>query len=161
MPNSMPGQPRLVTVICTLVVLFIMVGGSVAQTAKSSGPPVYLDPAQPVNVRVDDLVSRMTLEEKASQLVNQSRAIPRLKIPEYDWWSEALHGVARAGTATVFPEPIGLAATFNAPLIHQMATAIGQEARAKHNQAVRAGRRDIYEGLDFYGRFLRILTTSK
>ncbi len=103
MPNSMPGQPRLVTVICTLVVLFIMLGGSVAQTAKSSGPPVYLDPAQPVNVRVDDLVSRMTLEEKASQLVNQSRAIPRLKVPEYDWWSEALHGVARAGTATVFP----------------------------------------------------------
>ncbi len=76
MPNSMPGQPRLVTVICTLVFLFVMLGGSVAQTAKSSGPPVYLDPAQPVNVRVDDLVSRMTLEEKASQLVNQSRAIP-------------------------------------------------------------------------------------
>jgi beta-glucosidase len=156
MPNSMSGQPRLVTVTCTLVVLVIMLGGSVAQTAKSSGPPVYLDPAQPVNVRVDDLVSRMTLEEKASQLVNQSRAIPRLKVPEYDWWSEALHGVARAGTATVFPEPIGLAATFDSPLIHQMATAIGQEARAKHNQAVRAGRRDIYEGLDFWSPNINI-----
>ena len=118
----MPGQPRLFAVACPLVVLFIMLRGSVAQPAKSSGPPVYLDPAQPVSVRVDDLVSRMTLEEKASQLVNQSRAIPRLKVPEYDWWSEALHGVARAGTATVFPEPIGLAATFDAPLIHQMAT---------------------------------------
>ena len=91
------------------------------------GSAVYLDPAQPVNVRVDDLVSRMTLEEKASQLVNQSRAIPRLQVPEYDWWSEALHGVARAGTATVFPEPIGLAATFDAPLIHLMATALARK----------------------------------
>ena len=124
--------------------------------SKSSGAAVYLDPAQPVNVRVDDLISRMTLEEKASQLVNQSRAIPRLQVPEYDWWSEALHGVARAGTATVFPEPIGLAATFDAPLIHEMATAIGKEARAKHNQAIRAGRRDIYEGLDFWSPNINI-----
>ena len=98
----------------------------------------------------------MTLEEKASQLVNQSRAIPRLQVPEYDWWSEALHGVARAGTATVFPEPIGLAATFDAPLIHEMATVIGREARAKHNQAIRAGRRDIYEGLDFWSPNINI-----
>ena len=67
----------------------------------------------------------MTLEEKASQLVNQARAIPRLQVPAYDWWSEALHGVANAGTATVFPEPIGLAATFDAPLIHDMAVVIG------------------------------------
>ena len=156
MPKSIPGHPRLFTIMCTLAVLFVMLAGSAAQTANSPGPAVYLDPAQPVNVRVDDLVSRMTLEEKASQLVNQSRAIPRLKVPEYDWWSEALHGVARAGTATVFPEPIGLAATFDAPLIHQMATAIGQEARAKHNQAVRAGRRDIYEGLDFWSPNINI-----
>jgi beta-glucosidase len=98
----------------------------------------------------------MTLEEKASQLVNQSRAIPRLQVPEYDWWSEALHGVARAGTATVFPEPIGLAATFDAPLIHEMATVIGREARAKHHQAIRAGKRDIYEGLDFWSPNINI-----
>ena len=75
----------------------------------------YLDPNLPPDVRADDLISRMTLEEKASQLVNQSRAIPRLNVPEYDWWSEALHGVANAGIATVFPEPIGLAATFDSP----------------------------------------------
>ena len=74
---------------------------SVAQNGASSTPPLYLDPSKPVDVRVDDLVSRMTLEEKASQLVNQARAIPRLQVPEYDWWSEALHGVANAGTATV------------------------------------------------------------
>jgi beta-glucosidase len=98
----------------------------------------------------------MTLEEKASQLVNQSRAIPRLNIPEYDWWSEALHGVARAGIATVFPEPIGLAATFDTPLIHDMAVVIGTEARAKHEQAVRAGRRDIMEGLDFWSPNINI-----
>src|SRR3984893_14819516 len=127
-----------------------------AQISDSSGPVRYLDSSLPINVRVDDLVSRMTLEEKASQLVNQSREIPRLKIPAYDWWSEALHGVARAGVATVFPEPIGLAATFDPPLIHDMATVIGIEARAKHNQAVRAGRRDIYEGLDFWSPNINI-----
>jgi beta-glucosidase len=143
-------------VIPVLIVLFVNLATSWAQTPQPSNPPLYLDASQPIDVRVNDLVARMTLEEKASQLVNQSRAIPRLQVPEYDWWSEALHGVARAGTATVFPEPIGLAATFDPPLIHQMATAIGQEARAKHNQAVRAGRRDIYEGLDFWSPNINI-----
>jgi len=130
---------------------------SAAQTAaQSTGGVVYLDPSQPINVRVDDLVGKMTLEEKASQLVNQARAIPRLQVPAYDWWSEALHGVANAGTATVFPEPIGLAATFDDPLIHEMAIIIGTEARAKHNQAVKAGRRDIMEGLDFWSPNINI-----
>ncbi len=101
-------------------------------SAQIGSTPIYLDPSKPITVRVDDLVGRMTLEEKASQLVNQARAIPRLEVADYNWWSEALHGVANAGTATVFPEPIGLAATFDAPLIHDMAIAIGTEARAKH-----------------------------
>src|SRR5579862_4942080 len=127
-----------------------------AQPAHTAQSPAYLDPMLPIELRADDLLSRMTLEEKASQLVNQSRAIPRLNIPEYDWWSEALHGVARAGIATVFPQPIGLAATFDVPGIHQMAVAIGIEARAKHNQAVRAGRRDIMEGLDFWSPNINI-----
>jgi beta-glucosidase len=125
-------------------------------TAQSPSAQAYLDPSQPIEVRVNDLISRMTLEEKASQLVNQARAIPRLQVPAYDWWSEALHGVARAGKATVFPEPIGLAATFDDPLIHEMAIVIGTEARAKHNQAVRAGRRDIMEGLDFWSPNINI-----
>ena len=129
---------------------------AVAQNTEPSGNPPYLNPSLPINVRVDDLISRMTLEEKASQLVNESREIPRLKVPAYDWWSEALHGVARAGTATVFPEPIGLAATFDPPLIHEMGVVIGTEARAKHNQAVRSGRRDIYEGLDFWSPNINI-----
>ncbi|HEX4485717.1 MAG TPA: glycoside hydrolase family 3 C-terminal domain-containing protein [Terriglobales bacterium] len=124
--------------------------------AQSADRPPYLNPSLPTTQRVDDLISRMTLEEKASQVVNQARAIPRLQVPEYDWWSEALHGVANAGTATVFPEPVGLGATFDAPLIHEMAVVIGTEARAKHNQAVKAGRRDIMEGLDFWSPNINI-----
>ena len=136
---------------------FMMTAGScVAQNAPRSDVPRYLDPSQPIDVRVDDLVSRMTLEEKASQLVNQARAIPRLNVPQYDWRSEALHGIAGNGLATVFPEPIGLAATFDDPLIHQMASAIGDEGRVKFNLAVRAGRRDILEGLDFWAPNINI-----
>ena len=139
-------------------IIFLAFGSAqvFAQPARVPQGPPYLDPTLPVEVRVDDLLARMTLEEKASQLVNQSRAIPRLNISEYDWWSEALHGVARAGIATVFPQPIGLAATFDLPSIHEMAVVIGIEARAKHDQAVRAGRRDIMEGLDFWSPNINI-----
>jgi beta-glucosidase len=139
-----------------IAVLLAATLSAIGQTPDSSSVAPYLNPALPMNERVDDLVGRMTLEEKASQLVNQARAIPRLDVPAYDWWSEALHGVARAGTATVFPEPVGLAATFDVPLIHDMAVVIGAEARAKHNQAVRAGRRDIMEGLDFWSPNINI-----
>jgi len=133
-------------------IIFSFIASAVGQADK----PLYLDPSQPVSARVDDLIGKMTLEEKASQLVNQARAIPRLQVPQYDWWSEALHGVANAGTATVFPEPIGLAATFDDSLIHEMGVVIGTEARAKHNQAVKAGRRDIMEGLDFWSPNINI-----
>ncbi len=99
--------------------------------------------------RAMDLVHRMTLQEKASQLVNQARAIPRLGVPAYDWWSEALHGVLANGT-TEFPQSIGLAATFDAPAINEMATAIGTEGRIKHAQAEHDGNSRIFEGLDFW-----------
>jgi beta-glucosidase len=140
------------------VVLFLALISllSLRAAAQSAGGAVYLDPSQPIDVRVDDLIRRMTLEQKATQLVNQARALPDLQVPAYDWWSEALHGVANAGTATVFPEPVGLAATFDDPLIHEMAIVIGTEARAKHNQAVRAGRLDIMEGLDFWSPNINI-----
>jgi beta-glucosidase len=144
---------RLAIVLWLAVLIFVCIVNSAAQ---KSDIPLYLDPSQPIDARVDDLVKRMTLEEKASQLVNQARAIPRLHVPAYDWWSEALHGVANAGTATVFPEPIGLAATFDDKAIHEMAVVIGTEARAKHDQAVRAGRRDIMEGLDFWSPNINI-----
>src|SRR6202142_3184127 len=130
------GRIRMTT-IYVVAILLLTAASPVAQTAQPASTPLYLDPSQPVDVRVDDLVSRMTLEEKASQLVNQARAIPRLKVPAYDWWSESLHGVAVNGT-TEFPEPVGLAATFDAASIHEMAIAISTEARIKHAQDVRA-----------------------
>ena len=111
---------------------------------------IYKDPSQPREKRVDDLLSRMTLEEKASQLLSASPAIDRLGVPAYDWWNECLHGVARAGRATVFPETIGVAATWDAPLVLRMATAISDEARAKHHEFVRRGKRGIYQGLTFW-----------
>jgi beta-glucosidase len=123
--------------------------------AQQEASPPYLNPALPPQARAKDLVGRMTLEEKASQLVNQARAIPRLKIPAYDWWSEALHGVAVNGT-TEFPEPIGLAATFDVPGIHAMAVDIGIEARVVHDQAVRNGGSTIFHGLDFWAPNLNI-----
>jgi len=115
---------------------------------SSSSPPLYLDPKAPVDRRVDDLVSRMTLEEKASQVVHKAAAIPRLQVPAYNWWTEALHGVVTAPT-TIFPEPIGLAASFDAPLVHEMAVVISTEARAKHHEQIRHG---IFQdvGLDFW-----------
>jgi beta-glucosidase len=122
-----------------------------AQEAK----PAYLDPGLPAEQRAADLVRQMTLEEKATQLVNQARAIPRLNVPAYDWWSESLHGVLRDGT-TEFPEPIGLGATFDTPAIHHMAEIIGIEGRIKHAQAVRAGHSDIFEGLDFWAPNINI-----
>jgi len=117
----------------------------------------FQDPARPIDERVDDLVARMTLEEKASQMVNRTRAIPRLTVPEYNLWSEALHGVAGGGFATVFPQAIGLAATFDAPALKDMAVAIGREARVKYNQAAKAGRAGrMMGGLTFYSPNINI-----
>ena len=116
----------------------------------------FRDPSLPIDARVRDLIGRLTLEEKAGQLVNAAPAIPRLDIPAYDWWSEALHGVARAGRATVFPQAIGLAATWDADLMLRVATATSIEARAKHEESVRLGSRGIYEGLTFFSPNINI-----
>jgi len=123
--------------------------------AQEAQKPAYKDISLSAEERAADLVRRMTLEEKATQLVNQARAIPRLGVPAYDWWSESLHGVAVNGT-TEFPEPVGLAATFDVPTIHAMAVAIGTEGRIKHAQDVRAGHSDIFEGLDFWAPNINI-----
>ncbi|MGB7760180.1 MAG: glycoside hydrolase family 3 C-terminal domain-containing protein [Bryobacteraceae bacterium] len=122
--------------------------------ACAAGQDAYLNPSLPIELRVNDLVSRMTLQEKASQVVHLAAPIPRLKVPAYNWWTEALHGVA-TGVATVFPEPIGLGATWDAPLIHDMATVIGSEARAKHHEDVRQGRFQGV-GLDFWAPNINI-----
>src|SRR5215217_981901 len=114
---------------------------------ESAAP--YLDVNLPLDERLDDLISRMTLDEKISQMMSGAPAIERLGIPYYHWWNECLHGVGRAGIATVFPQAIGLAATWNVQLIDEVATAISDEARAKHHEFVRNGVFSIYTGLDF------------
>ena len=123
--------------------------------AQQAQQPSYLNTNLAPEQRAADLVQRMTLQEKASQLVNQARAIPRLGIPAYDWWSEALHGVAVDGT-TEFPEPIGLGATFDAPAIHQMATDIGIEGRVVYAESQHDGNSTIFHGLDFWAPNLNI-----
>src|SRR3954452_6532801 len=130
------------------------VSATVAAAAPVASKP-YLNPSLPAETRAADLVHRMTLEEKGSQLVNHARAIPRLGVPAYDWWSEALHGVLTKGTI-VFPEPIGLAATFDPDGIHQMAEAIGVEGRIKHAQAMKKGHSSTFEGLDFWAPNINI-----
>jgi beta-glucosidase len=116
----------------------------------------FQDPNLPIERRVDDLISRMTLEEKVSQMQNGAAAMPRLGIPEYDWWNECLHGVARNGIATVFPQAIAMAATWNPDLIHKEADVISTEARAKHNEDVRNNKRGIYQGLTFWSPNINI-----
>jgi len=122
---------------------------------QNSKPIGYLNTSLTPEQRAADLVHRMTAEEKVTQLVNQARAIPRLNVPAYDWWSEALHGVVASGV-TEFPEPIGLAATFDVDAIHKMAEVISTEARIKHAEAARAGHSNVLEGLDFWAPNINI-----
>ena len=118
--------------------------------------PAYLDESLSFEERVKDLVSRMTLEEKTTQMLYNSPAIPRLGIPSYNWWNEALHGVARAGIATVFPQAIGMAATFDEDLIFDIADVISTEGRAKYHEFQRRGDHDIYKGLTFWSPNINI-----
>jgi beta-glucosidase len=147
-----------------LVLVALFVGGAAllghartgATTQTPPERPAYLDPDLAFEARAKDLVSRMTAEEKVSQLTHEAAAIPRLGVPAYNWWNEALHGVARAGVATVFPQAIGMAATFDAKLMAQVASAIGDEGRAKHHDFVRKGKRGIYQGLTFWSPNINI-----
>ena len=102
------------------------------------------------------LVAQMTIEEAASQLLHSSPAIPRLGIPAYDWWSEALHGVARAGTATCYPQAIGLGATFDRELLQKIAGSIALEARAKYNAYSHLGDRTRYKGVTMWSPNINI-----
>ena len=127
-----------------------------AQTKPENSSPAYLNTSLPVEKRVDDLVSRMTLEEKVRQMQHTAPEIPRLGVPSYDWWSEALHGVARSGYATVFPQAIGMAATWDHNLVFREGQTIATEARAKYNQAQREGNHSIFFGLDFWSPNINI-----
>jgi len=110
----------------------------------------FQDPGLALEERMQDLMARLSLEEKVSQMAHESKAIPRLDIPAYNWWNEGLHGVGRAGVATVFPQAIGLAATFDPELVHRIADATSDEARAKHHEFARQGYRRQYQGLTFW-----------
>ncbi len=142
-----------------VLVIFII---SCRSNLKNSTKPDYstLDawqnPELPLEERINDLLSRMTPEEKISQMINSSAAIPRLGIPEYDWWNECLHGIARAGKATVFPQAIGLAATFDEDLIYQVASVISDEGRAKYNAAQKMDNTKRYMGLTFWAPNINI-----
>ena len=118
--------------------------------------PAYMDTSLPAAVRAHDLVNRMTLDEKVSQLEDWAVAIPRLGIPDYQTWSEALHGVARAGYATMFPQAIGMAATWDTSMVQQMGEVIGTEGRAKYDQAQREGNHRIFFGLTFWSPNINI-----
>jgi len=144
-------------IVCLYATLLAMASAALwSPAALAQAVPAYEDSSLPVAKRVDDLVGRMTLEEKVSQMQNHSVAIPRLHVPEYDWWSEGLHGIARSGYATVFPQAIGLAATWDVPLMHTVATTISTEARAKHQEALRHGNHSIYFGLDLWSPNINI-----
>lgn len=135
-----------------LLILFLYL--SAALTAQEIAP--YKNPGLPIEQRVEDLLSRMTLEEKVGQMVYNSSAIERLGIPAYNWWNESLHGIARNGIATVFPQAIGLAATWDTVLIKRAATIISDEARAKYNKALQKNKSGIYEGITLWSPNINI-----
>ena len=138
---------------CTIALLAAL--PAIALQADDGDRP-WMDTSKGFEQRAAALVSQMTLEEKAAQMQNDSPAIERLGVPEYEWWNEALHGVARAGAATVFPQAIGMAATFNVPLMDQVSKTISDEARAKHHEAVRNGEFGRYQGLTFWSPNINI-----
>jgi len=135
-----------------LVIAFLFFDSSTFSQQKF----LFRDTAQTIEVRVNDLLHHLTLEEKISLLGYQSKAVERLNIPAYNWWNEALHGVARAGNATIFPQAIGMAASFNNDLLRECVDAISTEARAKYNLASRSGNHFQYMGLTFWSPNINI-----
>jgi len=142
------------------VAILLAIGGCTSKPVQEEKQEAktlpYLNPALSIEERVDDLVGRMTLEEKISQMVNDAPAIERLGIPQYNWWSEGLHGVARAGLATVFPQAIGLGATWDEDMMYKVSTVISDEARAKHHNFVKNDKRFIYQGLTIWSPNINI-----
>lgn len=151
-------SPHRRTISSVVILLFVLFDSCNAPEGKKNQSEVlpYLDTDLPLEVRVTDLVGRMTLEEKISQMINQAPAIERLGVPEYNWWSEGLHGVARAGLATVFPQAIGLGATWDRDLMFRVSSAISDEARAKHHDFARKGKRFLYQGLTLWSPNINI-----
>lgn len=117
---------------------------------SSKNKPIFRDTNKTIEERVDELVSKLDIEEKISQMIYSASEIPKLDIPKYNWWNECLHGVARAGIATIFPQSIGMAASFDDELLNEVATAISDEGRAKHHEFLRHDDRGMYKGLTFW-----------
>lgn len=133
-----------------MVTLMLLMSSAYGAGEGDCPEAVYWVTEKPISERVDDLVSRMTLKEKVSQMRDNAAGIPRLGIPSYAWWNECLHGVARSGQATVFPQAIGMAATWNPDLIYSVADGISTEARAKNNIALENNNRKRYYGLTMW-----------
>jgi len=144
------------TLSALFAVLVLLPVSARAQQQPNTAPLPYLNPTLPLDQRVDDLIGRMTLEEKVSQMRDHAPAIPRLDVPKYDWWNEGLHGVAFAGNATNFPQVIGMAATWDTSLVHRMGDIISTEARAKYNQAMRDNDHEMFFGLTFWAPNINI-----
>jgi beta-glucosidase len=139
-----------------VLVEILFVSGLFSSLYGQNKPEIFKDTKYTIQERVDDLVSRLTLEEKVLQMQNDAPAIPRLGIPAYNWWSECLHGVARNGVATVFPQAIGMAATWSPDLVFREATVISTEARAKYNAIRSKGESGLYQGLTFWSPNINI-----
>jgi beta-glucosidase len=158
---------RLHPALLALALLFSFTAAAQAPTQASPSQPSeeqvkaaaalpFRDSSLPIDKRVDDLVGRLTLEEEVSQLIDRAAAIPRLDIPAYNWWNEGLHGIARSGYATMFPQAIGNAATWDAPLVHSIGDVVSIEARAKYNDAIAHGNHDRYFGLTIWSPNINI-----
>ena len=124
--------------------------------AQSPAELPFRNPDLPLEQRVDDLLGRLTLDEKVSLMIERAAPVERLGIPSFPWWNEALHGVARTGRATVFPQAIALAATWDADLMVRVATAVSDEARAMNNMWIARGKRNLYQGLVFWSPNINI-----
>ena len=139
-----------------LVILIALLSLNMAVRGQQKYDFLFLNPDLKLSVRVDDLVGRLTIDEKISQMMDVAPAIERLGIPAYNWWNECLHGVARSGLATVFPQAIGLGATWDEDLIYRVSTVISDEARAKYHEYIRNNSHARYQGLTFWSPNINI-----
>ena len=156
MSDRSPALPALLALGLAAAALVAARAAGQDPVPVSTHRPPYQDPDLPFEARAADLVRRMATDEKVSQLVHDAPAIPRLGLPAYNWWNECLHGVARAGAATVFPQAIGMAATFDTELMREVAGVIADEARAKHHEFALRDQRGIYQGLTFWSPNINI-----
>jgi len=147
---------RLLVIIFLATYSALAVAQGATQASSDIANAKFRNPALPIDDRVNDLIARMTLEEKVSQMRDRAVGIPRLGVPPYEWWNEGLHGVAFAGYATNFPQVIGMAATWDTDLVHRMAEVISTEARAKYNQAMRDDQHERFFGLTFWAPNINI-----